>query len=37
MKRWSNIRYKLENEYLAESLRGRITYFATTYTKCHDQ
>lgn len=36
MKRWSNIRNKLENEFLAESLRGRITYFVTTYSKCPD-
>ena len=36
MKRWSHIRSKLENEYLAESLRGHITYFATSYSKCPD-
>lgn len=36
MHRWSKIRDKLENEYLAESLKGRIRYFATTYNKAHD-
>ena len=36
MPRWSGIRAKLENEYLAPSLRGRIRYFATTYSKCPD-
>lgn len=36
MHTWSKIRYKLENEYIAESLKGRIRYFATTYSKCHD-
>ncbi|MDE6678472.1 MAG: hypothetical protein K2K02_05470 [Ruminococcus sp.] len=34
--RWSAIRHKLENEYLAESLRGHIKYFATSYNKYHD-
>ncbi len=33
---WSKIRDKLENEYLAESLRGHIRYFATAYSKCPD-
>ena len=36
MKTWSKIRYKLENEYLAESLRGHIRYFATSYNKYPD-
>ncbi|MDE5862312.1 MAG: hypothetical protein K2H28_08990 [Ruminococcus sp.] len=36
MKTWSKIRYKLEKEYLAESLRGHIKYFATSYSKCPD-
>lgn len=36
MKMWSKIRYKLEKEYLAESLRGHIRYFATSYSKCPD-
>ena len=34
---WSGIKAKLENEYLAESLRGRIQYFATTYRESHDR
>lgn len=29
---WSGIRYKLETEYLAPSLRGHIQYFATLYS-----
>lgn len=33
---WSKIRDKLENEYLAESLRGHIQYFAASYSKCPD-
>lgn len=33
---WSKIRAKLENEYLAESLRGHIQYFATSYSKYPD-
>lgn len=36
MKTWSKIRYKLENEYLADSLKGHIRYFATSYSKCPD-
>ena len=36
MATWSGIRNKLENEYLAHSLRGHIQYFATSYSKCHD-
>lgn len=34
---WSEMRKKLEREYLAESLRGRIQYFATNYRKSHDE
>ncbi|MBR1554290.1 MAG: hypothetical protein IJ644_02725 [Oscillospiraceae bacterium] len=34
---WSNIRNKLENVYLADSLKGRIQYFTTTYRECHDR
>lgn len=30
MARWSGIRKKLESEYLAESLKGHIQYFAKT-------
>lgn len=37
MATWSGIRKKLEYEYLAESLRGRIRYFATTYRESHDK
>ena len=33
---WSGMRGKLENEYLAESLRGHIQYYATSYSKCPD-
>ena len=36
MHTWSKIRSKLENEYLADSLRGRIHYFATSYSKYPD-
>ncbi len=37
MHTWSKIRAKLENEYLADSLKGRIRYFATTYRESHDR
>ena len=33
---WSKIRDKLENDYLADSLKKRIKYFATSYSKCPD-
>ena len=33
---WTRIRHKLENEYLADSLKGHIRYFATSYSKCPD-
>ncbi len=36
MHTWSKIRQKLEQEYLAESLRGRLTYFVTCYHATHD-
>lgn len=36
MKRWSNIRKKLEIEYLAKSLQGHIEYYATSYSKSPD-
>lgn len=36
MKTWSKMRHKLENEYLAESLKGHICYFATSYSKYPD-
>lgn len=34
--RWSKIRHKLENEYLADSLKGHVRYFATSYNKYPD-
>ena len=34
--KWSGIRNRLEKEFLAKKLRGRITYFCTTYSKCPD-
>lgn len=37
MATWSGIRKKLESDYLAECLRGRIQYFATTYRESHDR
>lgn len=33
---WTKIKHKLENDYLAPSLRGHITYFATSYSKYPD-
>ncbi len=36
MHTWSKIRAKLENDHLTPALRGRIQYFATTYSKCPD-
>ena len=33
---WSKIRDKLENDYLADSLKKRIKYFATSYSKYPD-
>ncbi|SHL00759.1 SF0329 family protein [Hespellia stercorisuis] len=36
MSTWSSIRAKLEKDYLAPSLRGKIQYFATSYRKCPD-
>ena len=33
---WSGMRRKLENEYLATSLRGHIRYYATSYSKSPD-
>ncbi len=37
MPTWSKTRHKLENEYLAPSLRGHIQYFCTTYKYSHDE
>lgn len=36
MHTWSKIRFKLEKEYLAPSLRGRIQYYAVSYSKSPD-
>lgn len=36
MPTWSGIRKKLEREYLAQSLRGHIQYYATSYSKSPD-
>ncbi len=36
MYQWSKIRDRLENEYLADCLKGRIRYFATAYRESHD-
>lgn len=36
MSTWSGIKAKLEKDYLAPSLRGHITYFATSYSRCPD-
>ena len=32
----SGIRRRLEEEFLAESPRGRLQYYAVSYSKCHD-
>ena len=37
MASWSGIRKKLEQDYLAQSLRGRVSYFVTSYRESHDQ
>ena len=36
MATWSGIKKKLENDYLADSLKGRISYFATSYSYAPD-
>lgn len=36
MATWSGIRNKLDKDYLAESLRGHIQYYATSYSKSPD-
>ena len=33
---WSGIRKRLEEEFLAESLRWRLQYYAVSYSKCPD-
>ena len=35
-KSWSGLRKKLEEDLLAESLRGRVQYFCTAYHTAHD-
>lgn len=34
---WSAMRQQLEQEFLCDSLKGRIQYFVTRYRKSHDQ
>lgn len=36
MPSWSGIRKRMESEYLAESLKGHISYFATSYSRSQD-
>ena len=36
MPTWSGTRKKLEQDHLCPALRGRIQYFATSYSKCPD-
>lgn len=36
MATWSGIRHRLESDYLAPSLRGRIQYFCTSYSRSPD-
>ena len=36
MSTWSGIRKRMESEYLAESLNGHISYFATSYSRSPD-
>ncbi len=36
MATWSTTKKKLENDYLADSLKGRISYFATSYSYAPD-
>lgn len=35
-KSWSDIRKRLENDFLCNSLKGRIQYFLTAYHKVHN-
>ncbi len=37
MATWSGMRKKLEQDYLAESLRGHISYYCTSYSKSDDR
>jgi len=35
-KPWSKIRKELEQDFLCDSLKGRVRYYSTTYNKAHD-
>ena len=37
LKSWNDVKKKLESEFLAPSLRGRVTYFMTRYARAHDR
>ncbi len=37
MKSWSSVKKLLEEDRLAPSLRGRVSYFVTRYRKAHDE
>ena len=37
MKSWGGVKKRLEQDFLAQSLRGRVTYFMTRYTHAHDE
>jgi hypothetical protein len=36
LRHWAEVRKKLEQELLCDSLKGRVRYFATRYRKSHD-
>lgn len=37
MKSWKEAKKRLEEEFLAQSLRGRVSYFVTRYNHAHDE
>ena len=37
MKSWNDAKKRLEEDFLAPSLRGRVSYFLTRYTHAHDE
>ena len=37
MKSWNDMKKRLEEDFLAPSLRGRVSYFMTRYTHAHDE
>ena len=37
MKSWNYVKKRLESEFMAPSLRGRVTYFMTRYDHAHDK